>query len=286
MKSRTAKQRARREALVFWVFRVFTYCVVLFAAAVLIDIVIKGAPRINWEFLTKPPGPDHITGGVFPAIVGTLYLVTGSIAIALPVGLFTAIYLSEYSRNTWFTRTVRVCITNLAGLPSIVFGLFGYAVFVLIFGFGVSLLAGWFTLMLMILPVIITASEEALRAVPHGFREGSLALGATKWQAIRSNVLPYAMPGVFTGSILGVARVAGETAPIMLTAAWFTAGLPSSVYDKVEALPFYLYFIAVNVPGKTLPTAYGAALVLIAIVFAMNLVAMILRAKLRKKYRW
>jgi phosphate transport system permease protein len=284
------RQRARREAVAFWIFRAFAYLVVLFAAAVLIDILIKGAPRINWAFLTQGPDPDDISkGGVFPAIAGTFYLVAGSIAIALPIGVFTAIYLSEYARDTRFTRLVRICITNLAGLPSIVFGLFGYALFVMMFGLDKSLIAGCLTLMLMILPVIITASEEALRAVPQGFREGSLALGATKWQSVRTNVLPYAMSGVFTGSILGVARVAGETAPIMFTAVAFTAGLPSSVFKPVEALTFYLYMVVTTTVQdyeKALPTAYGAALVLIVMVFGMNLLAMILRAKLRKKYRW
>jgi len=283
-----AEKRRRREMTCFWVLRALTYVVVAFVGVVLLDIVVKGAPRINWAFLTEKPGPDHTTGGIFPAIVGTFYLVAGSIGIALPVGVFTAVYLSEYAKDTWFTRLVRICIVNLAGVPSIVFGLFGAAAFVVYMKFDRSLLAGWLTLAFMILPVVITTSEEALRAVPRGFREGSLAVGATKWQMIRTNVLPYALPGILTGSILSVARVAGETAPIMFTVAAFYTGLPRSIFSQVQALPYYLYTVAINVPNVNAarPTAYGAALVLIVMVFGMNLLAMILRAKLRKKYRW
>ena len=285
----TADQRRRREITWFWVMRVLTYAVVAFVGVVLLDIIVKGAPRLDWAFLTQETGPHHTTGGIFPAIVGTFYLVVGSIGIALPVGVCAAVYLSEYAKNTWFTRLIRICIVNLAGVPSIVFGLFGSAAFVVYFEFGRSLLAGWLTLALMILPVVITTSEEALRAVPNGFREGSLAVGATKWQSIRTNVLPYALPGMLTGSILSVARVAGETAPIMFTVgAFYTGGLPRSIFSQVQALPYYLYTVSVNVTNSkaALPTAYGAALVLIVMVFGMNLLAMVLRAKLRKKYRW
>ncbi len=261
---------------------------VAFVAVVLMDIIIKGAPRIDWAFLTEKPGPDHTTGGIFPAIAGTFLLVAGSIVIALPIGVFTAIYLSEYAGNTRFTRLIRICIINLASVPSIVFGLFGLGVFVILFQFGRSLLAGWLTLTFMILPVIITTSEEALRSVPKGFREGSLAVGATKWQMIRTNVLPYSLPGILTGSILSVARVAGETAPILLTVAAFHTGLPRSIFSQVQALPYYLFTISVNVTNieKARPTAYGAALVLITLVFGVNMIAMILRAKLRKRYQW
>lgn len=261
---------------------------VALVAIVLMDIIIKGAPRIDWAFLTEKPGPDHTTGGIFPAIAGTFLLVVGSIVIALPIGVFTAIYLSEYAGNTRFTRLIRICIINLASVPSIVFGLFGLGVFVILLQFGRSLLAGWLTLTFMILPVIITTSEEALRSVPKGFREGSLAVGATKWQMIRTNVLPYSLPGILTGSILSVARVAGETAPILLTVAAFHTGLPRSIFSQVQALPYYLFTISVNVTNieEARPTAYGAALVLITLVFGVNMIAMILRAKLRKKYQW
>ena len=284
----TAQKRRRREIIGFWVFRLIAYTMVALVAIVLMDIIIKGAPRIDWAFLTEKPGPDHTTGGIFPAIAGTFLLVVGSIVIALPIGVFTAIYLSEYAGNTRFTRLIRICIINLASVPSIVFGLFGLGVFVILLQFGRSLLAGWLTLTFMILPVIITTSEEALRSVPKGFREGSLAVGATKWQMIRTNVLPYSLPGILTGSILSVARVAGETAPILLTVAAFHTGLPRSIFSQVQALPYYLFTISVNVTNieEARPTAYGAALVLITLVFGVNMIAMILRAKLRKKYQW
>jgi phosphate transport system permease protein len=280
--------RRRREFVVFWLLRAGAYLVVAFVGIVLLDIIIKGAPRIDWAFLTEEPGPDHTTGGIFPAIAGTFFLVVGTLAIALPLGICSAIYLSEYAKNTWFTRLLRVCITNLAGVPSIVFGLFGLGVFVVLCGFKLSLLSGWLTLTFMILPVIITAGEEALRAVPQGFREGGLALGATKWQTIRTNVLPYSLPGMLTGSILSVGRVAGETAPVMLTVAAFHTGLPRTIFSQVEVLTYYLYTVSINVPNAEAarPTAYGAALVLITLVFGVNLIAMIIRAKFRKKYRW
>ncbi len=283
-----ANRRKRRERTWFVIMGIITYLVVALVACVLLFISVKGAQRLDWAFLTEAPGPDHTTGGIFPALAGTMWLVAGTLAIALPIGICSAIFLSEYARNNWFTRLVRICITNLAGVPSIVFGLFGLTAFVMLCGFGESLLAGWLTLTFMILPVIITTSEESLRAVPQGFREGALALGAGKWQTIRTNVLPYALPGMLTGSILSVGRVAGETAPIMFTVAAFHTGLPRSIFSQVEALTYYLYTVSMNVPNarEALPTAYGAAFVLIALVFGVNLFAMILRAKLRKKYRW
>ena len=281
-------RRKRRERTWFVIMGIITYLVVALVACVLLFISVKGVQRLDWAFLTEAPGPDHTTGGIFPALAGTMWLVAGTLAIALPIGICSAIFLSEYARNNWFTRLVRICITNLAGVPSIVFGLFGLTAFVMLCGFGESLLAGWLTLTFMILPVIITTSEESLRAVPQGFREGALALGAGKWQTIRTNVLPYALPGMLTGSILSVGRVAGETAPIMFTVAAFHTGLPRSIFSQVEALTYYLYTVSMNVPNarEALPTAYGAAFVLIALVFGVNLFAMILRAKWRKKYRW
>ena len=281
-------RRKRREMAWFITMRIITYLVVAYVACLLLFISFKGIPRIDWAFLTQAPGPDHTTGGIFPAIAGTIWLVAGSLAIALPIGISTAIYLNEYAHNNWFTRFVRICITNLAGVPSIVFGLFGLTAFVIVCGFGESLLAGWLTLTFMILPVIITTSEESLRAIPQGFRQGALALGATKWQTIRTNVLPYSLPGMLTGSILSVGRVAGETAPIMFTVAAFHTGLPRSIFSQVEALTYYLYTVSMNVPNarEALPTAYGAAFVLIMLVFGVNFFAMVLRAKLREKYRW
>jgi phosphate transport system permease protein len=235
-------------------------------------------------------------GGILPAILGTILLVTGSMAIALFLGILSAIYLSEYARDTAFIRLIRLSIVNLAGVPSIVFGLFGMGMFVLFFGWGVSLVAGWFTLAFMVLPIIITASEASLRAVPKGFREGALALGATKWQTIRTNVLPYAMPGILTSSILSIARVAGETAPIMFTAAyamrdkmpWQVDSLWGFFQQGVMALPYHIYVVSSKIPQNeyTARMQYGTALVFMILVTAITTLSIYLRQKARKKYRW
>ncbi len=239
----------------------------------------------------------YSAGGIFPCIVGTILLVLGSMIIALILGISAAIYLSEYSRPTRTIRAIRLAIMNLAGVPSIVFGLFGFAMLVLWFGWGVSLLAGCFTLAFMVLPVIITASEESLRAVPQGFREGSLALGATKWQAIRTNVLPYALSGMLTSSILGIARVAGETAPIMFTAAFVVRDeLPwegltrwyDFFFQGVMALPYHIYVVSSKIPQNeyTQRVQYGTAFVFLVVVAAIAVSSIILRAKVRAKYKW
>jgi len=236
-------------------------------------------------------------GGIGPAIVGTTLLVLGSIAIALTLGVLCAVYLSEYSRPGKVLQTVRLSILNLSGVPSIVFGLFGFGMFVLFFGWGVSMIAGWFTLAIMALPVIITASEESMRAIPKGFREGSLALGASKWTAIRTNVLPYALPGILTSSIMGIARVAGETAPIMFTAAFALRDqLPWEGLSKwtdfffqgVMALPYHIYVVSAKIPQNeyTRTMQYGAAFVFLVIVGFFALSSIILRIRIRKKYRW
>lgn len=239
----------------------------------------------------------HAGGGILPCIVGTVLLTMGSIAIAMILGVLCAIYLSEYSRQGAFIRAVRLAILNLAGVPSIVFGLFGFALFVLFFRWNVSLLAGWCTLAAMVLPVIITACEESLRAVPEGFREGALALGATRWQAIRTNVLPYALPGMLTASILGIARVAGETAPIMFTAAFVIRdNLPwqglrhagEFFFQGVMALPYHIYYLSSKVPHNeyTRDARYGTVFVFLAIVFALALASILLRARMLRKHRW
>lgn len=235
-------------------------------------------------------------GGIFPAIVGTILLVIGSMAIALTLGVLSAIYLSEYARDSRFIRIVRLSILNLAGVPSIVFGLFGMGMFVLFLGWGVSLAAGWFTLAFMVLPIIISASEQSLRAVPQGFREGSLALGATKWQSIRSTVLPYALPGILTSSVLGIARVAGETAPIMFTAAyaildkmpWEVEGPIDFLLQGVMALPYHIYVVSSKIPQNeyTERMQYGAAFVFLLIVAAIALSSIILRQRVRARYKW
>jgi len=238
----------------------------------------------------------YSAGGIWPCIVGTALLVVGSMVLALIIGISSAIYLSEYSRYGPVIRMIRIAILNLAGVPSIVFGLFGFGLFVIFFGWNVSLLAGWFTLGLMVLPAIITASEESLRAVPQGLREGSLALGATKWQTIRKNVLPYALPGILTSSILGIARVAGETAPIMFTAAyalrdempWKVAKFTDFFFQGVMALPYHIYVVSSKIPQNeyTERVQYGAALVFLVVVMLITLTSILLREKTRSRLSW
>jgi len=238
----------------------------------------------------------HSAGGIFPCIAGTVLLVIGSMTIALVLGVSSAIYLSEYSRPSWSIRMIRLAIMNLAGVPSIVFGLFGAALFVYYFQWNVSLMAGWFTLALMVLPVVITSSEEALKAVPQGLREASLALGATKWQAVRTNVLPYAIPGILTSSILGIARVAGETAPILFTAAyvvrdnypWEVQKWTDFFFQPVQALPYHIYVVSSKIPQNeyTEQMQYGTAFVFLAIVLLISLGSIVLRMRLRKKLQW
>ncbi len=244
----------------------------------------------------QPTTVAYSAGGIWPCIVGTALLVIGSMVVALIIGISSAIYLSEYSRNSRFIRLIRIAILNLAGVPSIVFGLFGFGLFVIFFHWNVSLLAGWFTLGLMVLPAIITASEEALRAVPQGLREGSLALGATKWQTIRKNVLPYALPGILTASILGIARVAGETAPIMFTAAyalrdempWQVQRWTDFFFQGVMALPYHIYVVSSKIPQNeyTERVQYGAAFVFLVLVMLIALTSVVLRERSRNRLSW
>lgn len=274
---------------VYGLMRLVTYLVVLAVGYIIFDIIWKGLPAINWEFLSTVPRKSGSEGGIFPAIIGTLYLVAGTIAIALPLGMSSAVYLSEYADRGRFNELVRLAIITLAGVPSIVYGLFGLGLFVLFFKLGASILAGSLTLACMILPTIIVASEEALHAVPQAYRDASLALGATKWETIRTNVLPYSLSGMITGAILGIGRAAGETAPILLTvAAFFLPKLPKSVFDQVMALPYHLYILATQHPEaeKVRPLQYGTALVLLGMVLGLSLMAIILRMHFRKKYRW
>lgn len=277
------------ENIVIWTIRLTAYSVVLVIGYILFDIIYKGFPTLSWEFLTGFPRRSGAEGGILPAIMGTIYLVSGAIIIALPLGMGSAIYLTEYAKQSRFTRSVRLAIVTLAGVPSIVFGLFGLGLFVIFLGFGASIIAGSFTLAFMILPTIIVSSEEALQAVPMSLREGSLALGATKWQTIYKNVLPFALPGMFTGSILGIGRAAGETAPILLTvAAFYLPKLPNSIFDQVMALPYHLFVLATQHPeaDKVMPMQYGTALVLILLVLIFNLAAIFLRSYFRKRYKW
>ena len=254
----------------------------------IIGVMIKdGAGTITWSFLTDIPRRGMREGGVGPAIVGTLLLVTGTMIISWPLGVLAAIYLAEYATANRFTRLVRLAIVNLAGVPSVVYGLFGLGLFVLFCHFGASILAGSLTLAIMSLPVIITASEEALRSVPASFREVSYSLGATRWQAVRYSVLPYALPGILTGTILAVSRAAGETAPILFTvAALYLPRLPHSIFDQVMALPYHLYVLSTQVPRISMATRYGTALVLLALVLSLNVVAIVIRSHFRRKQRW
>lgn len=261
--------------------------IVLFALIIIIfDIVSNGLPALTWEFLTEGPRNLGREGGIFPAIVGTIYLVTGAVAISLPIGVGAAIYLNEYTVEGKITRIIRAGNDLLNGTPSIVFGLFGFAFLVLFVGFGVSLIAGQITLALMILPTIIRTSEEALKSVPDSLRQGSLALGATRWQTIARVVLPAAAPGILTGTILGIGRAAGETAPLLFTAVVFSKRfLPTSFSEPVMALPYHLFILATNVPGAE-TQKYGTALVLLILVTGIYSVAILIRRHAKKTVRW
>jgi phosphate transport system permease protein len=250
-------------------------------------IVVRGAGAISWEFLTAAPRDGMRAGGIFPAIVGTLLLTLGTALAAIPVGVGGAIYLAEYARDTWLTRSIRLAIVNLAGIPSVVYGLFGLGLFVLFLQFGTSILAGSLTLAIMTLPIIISTGEEALRAVPTEFRTVSASLGGTRWQGIRHVVLPQALPGIITGILLGLLRAGGETAPILFTvAAFFLPSLPRSPFDQTMALPYHLYVISTQVPGMPLEVQYGTALVLLALVLSLNVVATIIRSYFRRRRQW
>jgi len=252
-------------------------------------MISKGSRAISWEFLTQFPRNGMTKGGIYPALVGSFYLGTGSILLSFPFGVSAAIWGSEYARRGWWVRAIRVGVNTLAGVPSIVFGLFGLAFFAKVLGFGVSLLSGVFTLGVLILPIIIRAAEEALRAVPMAFREGALALGATQWQTIRTVVLPAALPGILTGAVLGISRAVGETAPIMFTAAaFYMARLPSSPFDKVMALPYHLYVMATENPNywRTKDLQFGTALVLLALVLTLDFGVVVWRARLRRRKKW
>ena len=274
------------QKLAFATFRLFGLLIVAVLLGILGFIIFNGIKVINWEFISKYPSEGMTSGGIFPAIVGTFYLILGSLIFAFPLGVMSAIYTIEYAGKGWIVRLIRMMTNNLASIPSIVFGLFGMALFVNKLGFGDSILAGSLTLGLLVLPVIIRTTEEALKSVPETYRSASLALGATKLQTITKVVLPTAMPNIITGLILSIGRVSGETAPILFTvAAYFLPKLPSSIFDQAMALPYHLYVLATS--GTDLeasrPMAYGTALVLILIVLTMNLLASFLRRKMKQK---
>jgi phosphate transport system permease protein len=270
----------------YWLFRVAAAVNGLALAIMMYFLVVRGWGAISWEFLTKPPMESMTKGGILPCIIGTLSLSVGAIVVALPIGVASAIYLHEYARPGKTVRIIRLGINNLAGVPSVVFGLFGLAFFVVYLKMGVSILAGSLTLGALTLPVIIGASEEALRGVPDTYREASLGLGATKWQTVSRVVLPAALPGILTGAILGLSRAAGETAPIMFTAAvFFTPYLPTSIFDEIMALPYHIYVLATagTEIEATRPLQYGTALVLIVLVLGLNLLAIVYRARIQKR---
>lgn len=261
--------------------------VVIPILAVVLTIAIRGAAAINWEFLTAVPRDGMRAGGIFPAIVGTIVLTLGTALVAIPLGVGGAIYLSEYARDTRLTRSIRLAIVNLAGIPSVVYGLFGLGLFVLLLGFGTSIVAGSLTLAIMTLPIIISTAEEALRAVPTEFRTVSASLGGTRWQGIRYIVLPQALPGIITGIILGLLRAAGETAPILFTvAAFYLPRLPRSPLDQTMALPYHLYVVSTQVPGMPAKIQFGTALVLLGLVLSLNLGATMIRSYFRRRRQW
>ncbi len=274
------------QQLVFGTFRVFSYAVVVLLLLILGFILVNGIGVINWTFLTSPPTDGMTSGGIWPAIVGTFWLMVGSALFAFPVGLVSGIYMSEYAPKGRLVGFIRVMTDNLAGIPSIVFGLFGMAFFVTYLDFGDSILAGSLTLGLLALPVVIRTTEEAFRDIAPSYREGSLALGATKAQTIWHVLLPMAMPRVVTGLILSLGRVSGETAPILFTcAAYFLPKLPTSLFDQCMALPYHLYVVATSGTDidAQMPIAYGTAFVLIAIVLVLNLAAGVVRRHFQKK---
>jgi phosphate transport system permease protein len=250
-------------------------------------IIVRGLPAISLEFIFGSPREGMKAGGIWPAIVGTLLLTLGMAIVAIPIGVGGGIYLSEYARDNAFTRAIRLAIVNLAGIPSVVYGLFGLGLFVLFLGFGTSIVAGALTLAIMTLPVIISTAEEALRAVPVEFRTVNASLGGTRWQGIRNIVLPQALPGIITGAILGLLRAAGETAAILFTAvAFFLPTLPQSPLDQTMALPYHLYVISTQVPGMPDEIQYGTALVLLVFVLSLNLLASLIRRYYRRKRQW
>jgi phosphate transport system permease protein len=264
-----------------------TVLAVLPVIAIVGYILVKGAPAMSWEFLTAMPRDGMRQGGILPAIIGTFYLTLGTAVFSVPLGIAAAIYISEYAKDTFWTRLIRITIINLAGIPSVVYGLFGLGLFVLFLGFGTSILAASMTLSIMTLPVIITTAEEAMRSVPQSFRVVSISLGASRWQTIWRIVLPQSMPGILTGVILGLERAAGETAPILFTgAAFFLPRLPGSPMDATMALPYHIFVISTSVPGMPVSIQYGTVLVLLAFVLIMNVIATIIRRRARARRQW
>ncbi len=277
----------RVQRIVFTLLGLATIVVVAPILLVIVYIVVQGIGVIDWTFLTAMPQDGMKAGGILPAIVGTILLTLGTAIVCIPIGVGAAIYLAEYARETWLTRLIRLAIINLAGIPSVVYGLFGLGLFVLFLQFGTSIVAGSLTLAILTLPIIISTAEEAITSVPRAFRTVSASLGATKWQTVRHQVLPHALPGILTGVILGLGRAAGETAPILFTvAAFFLPSLPHSPFDPTMALPYHLFVISTQVPGMPVGIQYGTALVLLGFVLSLVLVATLIRQRVRARRPW
>lgn len=281
------KNRDLTEKLGFSLLTLMTFLTIIPIVGVVIYIIVQGAPAMSWEFITGFPRDGMREGGILPAIIGTFYLTLGTAIFSVPLGVAAAIYLAEYAPENKLTRLIRLAIINLAGIPSVVYGLFGLGLFVLFLKFGTSILSASLTLSIMTLPVIISATEEALRAVPQSFRTVSISLGGTRWQTIRRTVLPQALPGIITGVILGLERAAGETAPILFTgAAFFLPRLPNSPFDATMALPYHLFVISTQVPEMPVKIQYGTAMVLLFFVLGMNMLATYVRGRARAKRQW
>ncbi len=284
---KSVRKQMRLQKIGFSVVTILAVTTVLPIIAVLIYIIYLGAPAISWEFITAMPLDGMRAGGIWPAIVGTFYLTLGTAVFSVPLGVAAAIYLSEYAPENRLTSMIRLAIINLAGIPSVVYGLFGLGLFVLFLNFGTSILSASLTLSIMTLPVIISTTEEALRAVPQSFRVVSISLGASKWQTIRRIVLPQSTPGILTGVVLGLERAAGETAPILFTgASFFLPRLPNSALDATMALPYHLFVISTQVPGMPIQIQYGTVLVLVVFVLLMNIIATVLRSRARARRNW
>jgi len=281
------RRQRRLEAIWLLVLRV---CMVIILAPVVVVVgycILRGGRALTWTFLTQPPANGMTQGGILTPLLGTVYLAVGTMIISVPLGVMAAVYLHEFARPGPLLRLVRLALTNLAGVPSVVYGLFGLAAFVTILHFDTSLLSGSCTLALLVLPVVITATEEALRQVPEDFRGASLALGATRWQTVRRIVLPNALPGILTGTVLALSRAAGETAPILFTcAAFYLPRLPKSILNQCMALPYHLYSVATQVPNAPQTIRWGTALVLLALVLGANGVAISVRIRARKARKW
>jgi len=275
------------QALGFNLLRAITILTVLPIIGLVVFIIIKGSPALSWEFLTTAPSNGMKAGGILPAIVGTLYLTLGTAVFSIPLGVAAGIYIAEYAKDNTLTRLIRIAIINLAGIPSVVYGLFGLGLFVLFLKFGTSILSASLTLSIMTLPVIISTTEEALRSVPNSFRVVSTSLGATRWQTIWRVILPQGLPGIVTGIILGLERAAGETAPILFTGAtFFLPMLPTSPLDATMALPYHIFVISTQVPGMPVSIQYGTVLVLLIFVLGMNIIATLIRNRARAKRQW